>query len=197
MFLEASFTVAVRTYPLPLIFLYFTDHILSFLCLIFNSLPGNFGRLQDSVLDPPVCLYLLSWWFHPISWLSILSICWWQPKFYFKPRLFPWILGSQPTAFWHFHLISNTHLKFNMSKAELLITSPASIKKTLSTFSPPSSHRGSYNWLLKSIRLNCVGPLICRFFFSGKYNSATWLVESLDMDLRIWRRHLYRGLTIS
>ena len=46
--------------------------------------------------------------------------------------------------------------------------------------------------------LNCVGPLIHGFF--SVVNTTVlhdpWSVASMDVEFRIWRSHLYRGLTL-
>lgn len=56
-----------------------------------------------------------------------------------------------------------------------------------------------YSWPLNNMDLNCMSPLICRFFsiVNSTVLQDPWLVESVDMELQIWRNHVFKGPTIN
>ena len=54
-------------------------------------------------------------------------------------------------------------------------------------------------WLLNNMNLNCVSPLICRFFSTVNITVLhnLKLVESLDADPWHWRDYIYKELSVS
>lgn len=53
-----------------------------------------------------------------------------------------------------------------------------------------------YTWSLNKMSLNCLGPLMHRFFFfSSKYDNTlgSWFVESVDVEPQTERKYGYGG----
>lgn len=69
-------------------------HLFGLLCwiLLFPQI-SQFGVSHGWILGSTLFSIYTPWWSHPVSWLSILSICWRLPDLYLYPRHFSQTLG--------------------------------------------------------------------------------------------------------